>query len=184
MAWEDNVDIRDNPNVIAGFNEQSLFLTSEGKIVSMIRGRQKLGRIPNSPKDTWFFRSESSDRGETWSEYELTNIAGTGASAAGLTLPDGSLLHACRVPYSRDLYDLPDPGLFGLHFARSFDEGKTWRSEFIIQRDPEGNPFDNYYNTMNGQFLELKNNEWLYLFGQFDKEREIYRILSCKVIVK
>lgn len=175
--------IRDKEDVVAGFNEQSLFLTSEGKMVSIIRGRENLGRLTDSPKDTWFFRTESKDRGETWSDYELTDIAGTGAAAVGLTLPDGSFLHACRVPYTRDLYALPNPDLYGLHFARSFDEGKTWRSEYIIQEDPEGNPFNNYYNTMNGQFLKLTDKEWLYIFGQFDNEKKIYRILSCKVVV-
>jgi hypothetical protein len=183
VAYEPDVNIRDRNEVIAGFNEQSLFLTNEGKLVSIIRGREKLGRLPESPKDSWFFRSESNDRGETWSDYELTDIAGTGAAAVGITLPDGSFLHACRVPYSRGLYNLPNPDLYGLHFARSFDEGRTWRSEYIIQKDPEGNSFNNYYNAMNGQFLKLTDNEWLYIFGQFDKEKEIYRILSCKVVV-
>ncbi|RIH65292.1 exo-alpha-sialidase [Mariniphaga sediminis] len=183
VAYEGDENIRDRNEVVAGFNEQSLFLTDEGKLVSIIRGREKLGRLAESPKDTWFFRSESNDRGETWSDYELTNIAGTGAAAVGLTLPDGSLLHACRVPYSRELYDLPNPDLYGLHFARSFDEGRTWQSEYIIQKDPEGNQFNNYYNAMNGQFLKLTDNEWLYIFGQFDKENEVYRILSCKIVV-
>jgi hypothetical protein len=183
VAYESDPGIRDNPDVIAGFNEQSLFLTPQGKLISIIRGRDKLGRVEDSPKDTWFFRSESTDNGETWSQYELTNIAGTGAAGVGLTLPDGSLLHACRVPYSRNLYDLPEPDLYGLHFARSYDDGKTWETENIIQRDPEGNLFKNYYNAMNGQYLKINDKEWLYIFGQFDRENDIFRILSCKIIV-
>ena len=59
-----DVNIRDKNEVIAGFNEQSLFLANDGKLVSIIRGRAKLGRLSESPKDTWFFRSESIDRGE------------------------------------------------------------------------------------------------------------------------
>lgn len=184
VAYEAELNIRDNPDVSAGFNEQTMFLTADGKLVSLIRGRAKLGRVEDSPRDTWFLRSESTDKGETWSEYELTDIAGTGASAGGLTLPDGSFLHACRVPYSREMYELPEPDLYGLHFARSFDEGKTWHTEHIIQRDPQGKPFNNYYNVMNGQFLKLNNNEWLYIFGQFDVKNEIFRILSCRLIVK
>lgn len=184
VAYESDPGIRDRPDVMAGFNEQSLFLTPKGKLISIIRGREKLGRVTDSPRDTWFFRCESNDDGETWSEYELTNIAGTGAAGVGLTLPDGSLLHACRVPYSRSMYQLPEPDFFGLHFARSFDEGKTWQTEKIIQRDPEGQPFKNYYNAMNGEFLQINDNEWLYIFGQFDRENEIYRILSCTVAVK
>jgi hypothetical protein len=181
VAYESDPGIRDNPDVVAGFNEQSLFLTPQGKLISIIRGRAKLGRVEDSPKDTWFFRSESTDNGETWSQYEFTNIIGTGAAGVGLTLPDGSLLHACRVPYSRDMYELPEPDLYGLHFTRSFDGGKTWKTEKIIQRDPEGRPFKNYYNAMNGQYLKINSREWLYIFGQFDREREIYRILSCKI---
>ena len=184
VAFEPDFNIRDKPGVIAGFNEQSLFLTTEGKIVSIIRGREKLGRVTDSPKDTWFFRSESTDEGESWSAYELTDIAGTGAAAVGLTLPDGSFLHACRVPYSREMYKLPEPDLYGLHFARSYDEGKTWQTEHIIQRDPEGKPFTNYYNAMNGQFLKLNDNEWLYIFGQFDNANGVYRILSCKLTIQ
>ena len=109
VAYEPDVSIRNKPEVIAGFNEQSLFLTVDGKIISVIRGRDHLGRLEKSPRDTWFFRAESRDNGETWSHYEPTNLAGTGAAAVGLTLPDGSFLHACRIPYSRDLYKLPEP---------------------------------------------------------------------------
>jgi hypothetical protein len=184
VAYEPKVTIRNKPEVIAGFNEQSLFLTDKGKLISIIRGRDNLGRVIESPKDTWFLRSESTDNGETWSDYELTNIPGTGAAAIGLTLPDGSLLHACRIPYSRDLYKLPEPEFYGLHFARSFDEGKTWKTEQFIQRDPEGKPFKNYYNAMNGQFLKVNDNEWLYIFGHFDNENKVFRILSCRLIVQ
>jgi hypothetical protein len=181
VAYEPDLNIRDKPEVIAGFNEQSLFLTEGGKLISIIRGRDKLGRVEASPRDTWFLRSESRDNGETWSQYEQTNVPGTGAAAIGLTLPDGSLLHACRIPYSRDLYELPEPECYGLHFVRSYDEGKTWKTERFIQSDPEGRPFRNYYNAMNGQFLKINAHEWLYIFGHFDMENNIYRILSCRI---
>lgn len=184
VGYEPDLKIRNKPEVIAGFNEQSLFLTADGKIISIIRGRDNLGRVKESPKDTWFFRAESDDNGETWSHYELTGIAGTGAASVGLSLPDGSLLHACRIPYSKDLYKLPNPEYFGLHFSRSFDEGKTWQTENFIQENPEGRPFKNYYNTMNGQFLKIKDNEWLYIFGNFDKENNDYKLLSCKLTIK
>ncbi len=140
--------------------------------------------MEKSPRDTWFFRAESRDNGETWSHYEPTNLAGTGAAAVGLTLPDGSFLHACRIPYSRDLYKLPEPEYFGVHFAQSFDEGKNWQTRHFIQKDPEGKPFRNYYNAMNGQFLKIKDNQWLYIFGNFEKENNVYRLLSCKITIK
>ena len=182
VAYESDLNIRDKTDVSAGFNEQTVFLTKEGKLISIIRGRDKLGRLKDSPKDTWFFRSESTDEGESWSEYKLTNLAGTGATSIGLTLPDGSLLQACRIPYSRKMYQLKEPDLYGLHFTRSFDEGKTWKTEQLLQRAPGGKPFTNYYNAMNGQFLKLNDKEWLYIFGQFDSKEKVFRIVSCKII--
>lgn len=181
VGYEPDLGIRDNPKVPAGFNEQSLFRTPRGRLVSIIRAREKLGRVPDSPKDTWFFRSVSEDDGEIWSKPEPTNIAGTGAALVGLTLPDGSLLHACRVTYSRTLYKLPEPDLFGLHLARSFDDGKTWETAKFLQHDPDGHPFTNHYNAMNGQFVQLSEREWLYTFGQFDVANKRHRILAVGI---
>lgn len=179
-AYEPDPAIRDDPKMPAGFNEQTLFETKEGRIVSIIRGREKLGRLRESPKDTWYFRVVSDDRGETWSHPERTNLAGTGAPATGLTLPDGSFLNVSRLPYSRTLYPLPEKDLFGLHVVRSFDSGRTWQTEWIKQRDPDGKPFDNYYNAMNGQFLQTGPREWIYLFGQFSVKTNVHRILMLR----
>lgn len=182
VAYEADKTIRDKQEVVAGFNEQTLFLSKDGKLISIIRGREKLGRLADSPTDTWFFRAESTDRGETWSAYEKTDLAGTGgAFGAGITLPDGSLLQACRVPYARSLYSLQEQDLFGLHIVRSFDEGKSWHTEHVIQRDPDGKPFKDYYNVMNGQFLKIDDGEWLYHFGQFDVADTIFRVLSLRI---
>lgn len=186
VGYEPDLAIRDRPPgdgsgggvYPAGFNEQSLFLTPAGRLVSIIRGREKLGRLPGSPRDTWFFRSISDDDGQTWTAPEPVNVAGTGAAGVGWVLADGSLLHACRVPYSRTLCDLPEPELFGLHLARSHDDGATWQTEAFVQRDPEGRPFDNHYNAMNGQFVPLGPDRALYVFGQFDTAGEVYRILA------
>lgn len=184
VGYEPALGIRDKPETPAGYNEQTLFETKQGAIVSIIRGREKLGRIPESPKDTWYFRSVSTDRGESWSRPEPTNLAGTGAPAAGITLSDGSLLVVSRLPYSRKLYSLSDPKSYGLHLARSFDDGKTWSTEWIRQSDPEGHPFDNYYNVMNGQFLRKSRNRWIYLFGQFSVKSNVHRVLAFDVETK
>ncbi len=181
VAYEPDLGIRTDPKVAAGFNEQTLFLTAEGRLVSIIRGRAKLGQVEGSPRDTWYLRAESSDRGETWSPYTTTNLAGTGAPGVGLVLPDGSFLQASRLPYTRNLYSRPDSTLEGLHLARSFDEGKTWTTEKVFQYDPEGLPFNNHYNAMNGQFLRTGPGEWLYIFGQFDNKEKVYRLLSCRI---
>ena len=186
VGYEPDPSIRDRPDgegYPAGFNEQSLFVTPGGRLVSIIRGREKLGRLENSPRDTWFFRSVSDDDGETWTRPEPVNVAGTGAAGVGWVLPDGSLLHACRVQYSRTLYELPEPELFGLHLARSFDEGATWETELFVQRDPEGHPFTNHYNAMNGQFVSPGEGRLLYVFGQFDVAEGVYRILALELEV-
>ena len=155
VGYEPSPGIRDDPKTPAGFNEQTLFRTKGGEIVSIIRGREKLGRIASSFKDTWFFRSVSRDNGESWSKPELTDLPGTGAPTSGLTLADGSLLIAARIPWSRTLRTPIDHELFGLQFARSFDAGKTWQTVHVLQKDPQDRPFDNYYNTMNGQFVRV-----------------------------
>ena len=139
VGYASDKGIRNNPSVPAGYNEQTLFQTQDGKV-------------------------------------------GTGASSNGITLPDGSLLHACRIPYSRKLYDLPQTNLYGLHIARSFDDGETWETAWMAQQCPEGTPFDNYYNAMNGRFILVNDREWLYVFGQFDVKRNIHRALSLRLV--
>jgi hypothetical protein len=181
VAFEPALEIRDRPRSPAGYNEQTLFELRDGTLVSMIRGRDKLGRVPSSPRDTWYFRSESRDRGETWSEPEPSNLAGTGAPPSGITLPDGSILMASRIPYSRELYPVPDKEAFGLHIARSTDGGRNWRTEWLQQRDPDGRAFDNYYNAMNGQFLRTARNLWIYAFPQFSVKHRIHRVLAVTV---
>ena len=111
-------------------------------------------------------------------------MAGTGAPASGITLSDGSLLIVSRLPYSRSLYPLTDPKSYGLHLARSFDAGKTWKTELIQQADPEGHKFDNYYNVMNGQFLQKSPNQWIYLFGQFSVKSNVHRVLAFDLDAK
>lgn len=192
VAYEPDPAIRDNPTPTgypAGFNEQSLFLTADGAIVSIIRAREKLGRgVPGGgEKDTWFFRAESQDGGETWSAPEPTDLPGTGATIGqGLTLPDGSLLLGCRIPYSRDYYTLPEPDLYGLNLARSFDQGRTWTPERIIQRDPEGHPFNNHYCAMNGFFRQIDSSRWDYLFGFFghDFVPKLQRMLQLRLRIE
>lgn len=173
VGYEPDLSIRDMPSVPAGYNEQTLFLDADGSLVSIIRGREGLGRgVPGRPffgMDTWFFRSESRDGGLTWTEPIATNLPGTGGTCGqGIVLPDGSYLIGVRVPHSRSYYDLPEKGLFGLNLARSFDKGKTWLPQFILQRDPEGIPMISHYSVMNGFFLKRSENCYDYIFGYYE----------------
>jgi len=191
VGYEPDLAIRDSApgaGYPAGFNEQTLFHTLDGEIVSIIRGREGLGRgVPGGgTHDTWFFRSESTDEGETWTKPKPTDLPGTGATGGlGLTLPDGSLLIGCRIPYSREYYELPEPELFGLNLARSFDNGRTWSPERIIQRDPERNAFNTHHCAMNGFFRRMSESEYEYIFGFFGHayEPKLQRVLRLKLRV-
>ena len=168
VGYELDPAIRKDPEVMAGFNEQTLFASQDGTLVSIIRGRDHLGAIPGSnprSSDCLFFRAESRDRGETWSVPEPTNLSGTGAPSDGLALPDGSLVLPARLPshWSRHL----GHSFCGMHMARSFDQGRTWSTDLLFDRTPEGEQFDNYYNAMNGTFVHLSDQEAMYVFGHF-----------------
>lgn len=188
VGYEPDLSLRDRPAQPTGFNEQTVFYTQDGKIVSIIRGREQIGRgVPGGGnKDTWFFHAESDDDGETWSKPVPTNLPGTGATVGqGLTLPDGSLLIGCRVPYSREYYDLPDKELYGLNLARSFDGGRTWTPEKIIQHDPDGHGMNTHHCACNGIFRKLADNEYEYIFGFFGHayEPKLQRVLSVKLVI-
>jgi len=175
--------IRQSAYMPAGFNEQTLFELPDGTLVSIIRGREKLGATDASLVESHFFRSQSSDGGETWSEPVQTNLAGTGAPHAGIALPDGSLLLPCRIPATASprWIQPPDPQHKGLHLARSFDGGLSWRTEAMIQHQPSGQPFNYYYNAMNGYFVPLDPDRWMYTFGHFDWLRGRHHVLSFEL---
>ena len=61
VGYEPDPAIRKDPEVMAGFNEQTLFAAPDGTLVSVIRGRDHLGGIPGSnprSSDCLFFRAE------------------------------------------------------------------------------------------------------------------------------
>ena len=170
VGYEPDPAIRKDPEVMAGFNEQTLFAAPDGTLVSVIRGRDHLGSMPGSKprsSDCLFFRAASRDRGETWSAPEATDLPGTGAPAGGLALPDGSLVLPARLPshWSRHR----GHSFCGMHMARSFDQGRTWSTDLLFDHTPDGEPFDNYYNAMNGTFVPLRREarEAMYVFGHF-----------------
>ena len=38
-----------------------------------------------------------------------------------------------------------------------------------------------YYNAMNGPFIQIADREWVYVFGQFDVKRNIHRALMVRI---
>ena len=175
--------IRQRPGMPAGFNEQTLIERLDGTLVSIIRGRERLGAATADLSETFFFHSESRDGGETWTAPEVTNLAGTGAGFNGIALPDGSLLMAARVPHldARACVTAPCAPHYGLHLARSLDGGRTWSTERLVQATPAGAPFDYYYNAMNGCFVQLEEARWMYVFGHFDYLRNRHHVLSLEI---
>jgi hypothetical protein len=179
VAYEADLAIRLDPHVTAGYNEQTLMETPEGLLVSIIRGRDRLGAIEGSSpssSEAWFAHCESHDGGETWSEPTFTNLPGTGAAWNSLTLPDGSLLLGSRLPTTWSRHD--GYALCGLHLGRSYDSGRTWQTELVFWRDPEGVPYDNYYNAMNGQWVQLEERRAMYVFGYFQHRQNRHRVNS------
>ena len=53
-------------------------------------------------------------------------------------------------------------------------------SAIIFHRDPQGEPFDNYCNAMNGQFVRLDERRALYVFGHFQYQQDRHRTLCVE----
>ncbi len=127
------------------------------------------------------FLTRSDDLGKTWSDpvsfgppvgnpkklYQNASLVGV--TASGTSLVTGSFTP--RIPgrgYGSTWIDPPDPKLYGMHFARSFDLDKTWVTERIVQQNADGSDFAHYYNVVNGQFVLLREDRWMFGFGNCD----------------
>jgi hypothetical protein len=182
VAYNDDLSLRDDPARPVGFNEQTHMLLPDGKLVVMFRAREGLGRtIPEAPKDTCYFCASTTDEGETWTDPEPTNLFGTGSSNNGVAFSDGSILMAARIPYYKEIYDLPDKALFGQHYARSLDGGRTWNTEHIIQSDIDGNQFDSHYSAGRGSFFITSRGTILHQYGFRDEKKKLFRILYTEL---
>ncbi len=182
-ALEPDPNIRKNYDMPAGYNEQTLFELHSGRIVSIIRGRDKLGAIHGAcGSEAWFSRTYSDNRGETWSKPHFTNLAGTGGSQNSIVLADGSMVMAARIPCFWTQNE--NHWLVGLHLARSFDEGKTWQTQHLVTRHPSGKPFQRYYDPMNGNFVKLEPNRWLYVFGHFNHAEKLDPTLALELLAE
>ncbi len=182
-ALEPDPSIRKSMDMPAGYNEQTLFELPTGRLVSIIRGRDKLGALHGScGSEAWYSRVYSDNHGETWSKPHFTNLAGTGAGQNGIVLADGSMVLASRIPCHWTHHE--NHWLFGLHIGRSFDEGKTWQTQHLITRHPSGKSFQRYYDTMNGNFVQLAPNRWLYVFGNFNHAEKLDPTLALELVAE
>lgn len=68
--------------------------------------------------------------------------------------------------------------------TRSDDLGKTWVTERIVQQNADGTDFAHYYNVVNGQFVRLREDHWMFGFGNCDDKGNRHRILSTDVFAE
>jgi hypothetical protein len=181
VAYASDLSLRDDPATPTGFNEHTHILMPDGRIVVMLRA-EGVGRVvAEAPQDTCYFRSETTDEGDTWTAPEPANLFGTGASFNGVAFSDGSILMTSRIPFSRDLHDLPDGSLFGQHYARSQDGGKTWNTEHIVQSDIEGSNFESHYSAGRGSFLLSSRGTIMHAYGFRDENKKLFRMLYTEL---
>ena len=72
--------------------------------------------------------SRSTDRGETWSQVQDTQLPNPGAGAEVLVLASGKWVL---------IYNDLERGRYSLAVSLSDDEGETWRWTRHLERDPE-----------------------------------------------
>jgi predicted neuraminidase len=108
------------PLVGLGNIQPSLARKRDGTLVAYMRD--------NGPAPKRLMMSTSSDRGETWTPVEDTQLPNPGAGAEVLVLKNG---HWALI------YNDLERGRYRLAVSISEDEGRTWRWTRHLERDPE-----------------------------------------------
>ena len=108
------------PLVGRGNIQPSLARKKDGTLVAYMRD--------NGPPPKRLMMSRSTDRAETWSVVEDTELANPGAGAEVLVLKSGNWAL---------IYNDLERGRYRLAVSLSEDEGKTWRWTRYLERDPE-----------------------------------------------
>ncbi len=108
------------PLVGLGNIQPSLARKRDGTLVAYMRD--------NGPAPKRLMKSTSSDRGETWSPVEDTELPNPGAGAEVLVLKDGNWAL---------IYNDLERGRYRLAVSLSEDEGRTWRWTRHLERDPD-----------------------------------------------
>jgi predicted neuraminidase len=110
------------PLVGAGNIQPSLARKKDGTLVAYMRD--------NGPAPKRLMISRSTDRGETWSPVEDTELPNPGAGAEVLALGNGNWVL---------IYNDLERGRYRLAVSLSDDEGRTWRWTRHLERDVESN---------------------------------------------
>jgi hypothetical protein len=121
-----------------GFNETTVIELPGGDLLAIMR--QDGGLIDDR---AGFYRSVSSDGGDTWSPYEATNLSGSCPSLH--FAPSGRLLLGYRVSV---LYPLERVAR-GVAVSWSDDSGRTWHDQIEL-RDPRGYEWARQLHTPSG----------------------------------
>lgn len=111
------------PLVGPGNIQPSIARTKDGTLVAYMRD--------NGPAPKRLMISRSTDRGETWSAVEDTELPNPGSGAEVLTLRNG---HWVLV------YNDLERGRYSLAVSLSEDEGRTWRPTRHLERDSSEDP--------------------------------------------
>jgi predicted neuraminidase len=116
------------PLVGAGNIQPSIVRRKDGTLYTLMRD--------NGPPPKRLHRSESRDRGETWSPVSDSDLPNPGAGAEIITLRNG---HWAVI--NNDV----ERGRHRLTVSISDDEGKTWKWKRALESDPEGPDAGRYH---------------------------------------
>ena len=111
------------PIVGLGSIQPSLARRRDGTLVAYLRD--------NGPPPKRLMTSRSTDRGDTWSAAEETDLPNPGSGAEVLVLRDGNWVLA---------YNDLEQGRYSLAVSMSDDEGRTWKWTRHLERDTSTDP--------------------------------------------
>lgn len=126
MAYSDDLGVTwktSTPIVGAGNIQPSLAKQKDGTLVAYMRD--------NGPPPKRLMISRSTDRGETWSRVEDTDLPNPGSGAEVLVLKNGDWVIA---------YNDLESGRYSLAVSASADEGRTWKWTRHLERDTSTEP--------------------------------------------